>query len=155
MQTSITSILDQYKHQQGALLPILHAIQQACGYVPPDSIAEIATALNLSRAEVHGVISFYHEFRDQPGGRHRVQVCCAEACQSRGSRALESHVQSTLDLAYGDTSADGKISLEKVFCLGNCACGPSVRIDDDVFARVDESRFDQLLSDLDAQGDVL
>ena len=144
----IAQQLEQYRDMPGGLLPLLHAIQAAIGYVPAESVAEIAGALNLSRAEVHGVISFYHDFRSAPAGRHVLQICRAEACQAMGSRALEAHAKNTLGIDYGDTTADGAISLQPVYCLGNCACSPSVRIDDDVHARVDAERLDALLAAL-------
>tara|TARA_R110000787_G_scaffold64443_6_gene145541 strand:- start:7069 stop:7509 length:441 start_codon:yes stop_codon:yes gene_type:complete len=134
----------------GALLPILHEIQHAIGYIPAESVPAIAKGLNLSRAEVHGVISFYHHFRSQPAGRHVVQICRAEACQAVGARALEAHVQKTLNVQTGETTADGRITVEPVYCLGNCACGPSVQIGDDVYARVTPARFDALMADLNA-----
>jgi formate dehydrogenase subunit gamma len=146
----IAEQLVQYRDMPGGLLPLLHAIQAAIGYVPTESVAEIAAALNLSRAEVHGVISFYHDFRSEPAGRHVLQICRAEACQAMGSRALEAHAKNTLGIDYGDTTADGAISLQPVYCLGNCACSPSVRIDDDVHARVDAQRLDALLAALPA-----
>ena len=144
----IAQQLEQYRDMPGGLLPLLHAIQAAIGYVPAESVAEIAGALNLSRAEVHGVISFYHDFRSAPAGRHVLQICRAEACQAMGSGALEAHAKNTLGIDYGDTTADGAISLQPVYCLGNCACSPSVRIDDDVHARVDAERLDALLAAL-------
>jgi formate dehydrogenase subunit gamma len=144
----ITEQLEQYRDLPGGLLPLLHAVQAAIGYVPAESVAEIAGALNLSRAEVHGVISFYHDFRSEPAGRHVLQICRAEACQAMGSRALETHAKNTLGIDYGDTTADGAIRLQPVYCLGNCACSPSVRIDDDVHARVDAQRLDALLAAL-------
>jgi formate dehydrogenase subunit gamma len=140
--------LEHYQNMPGGLLPLLHAVQAAIGYIPAKSVAEIAAALNLSRAEVHGVISFYHDFRSEPAGRHVLQICRAEACQAMGSRALEAHAKNTLGIDYGDTTADGAISLQPVYCLGNCACSPSVRIDDDVHARVDAQRLDALLAAL-------
>ena len=146
----IAQQLEQYRDMPGGLLPLLHAIQAAIGYVPAESVAEIAGALNLSRAEVHGVISFYHDFRSEPAGRHVLQICRAEACQAMGSRALEAHAKNTLGIDYGDTTADGAISLQPVYCLGNCACSPSVRIDDDIHARVDAERLDALLAALPA-----
>ena len=150
----IAQQLEQYRDMPGGLLPLLHAIQAAIGYVPAESVAEIAAALNLSRAEVHGVISFYHDFRSAPAGRHVLQICRAEACQAMGSRALEAHAKNTLGIDYGDTTADGAISLQPVYCLGNCACSPSVRIDDDVHARVDAERLDALLAALpDVEGE--
>ncbi|MBR9913145.1 MAG: formate dehydrogenase subunit gamma [Gammaproteobacteria bacterium] len=152
---TIASLIEAEAHRQGPLLPILHAVQQALGYIPADAVPTIAKALNLSRAEVHGVISFYHEFRTEPGGQTTVQVCRAEACQARGSRALEAHAKQALGLEYGETSADGSVTLEAVYCLGNCACGPSLRIADEVYARVDAGRFDQLLSRITGRGDAV
>ena len=145
---SISDLVDQHKDLPGALLPLLHAIQNEVGYVPDSAVAHVASGLNLSRAEVHGVISFYHDFKTQPVGRNTVQICRAEACQSMGSRLLEAHAKETLGIDYHETTADGSISLEAVYCLGNCACSPSVRINDDVFARVDQNRFDELIADI-------
>jgi formate dehydrogenase subunit gamma len=148
VDTTIARCVQQYAEMPGALLPLLHAIQAELGYIPADSVPAIASALKLSRAEVHGVISFYHDFRSEPPGRHLLQICCAEACQAMGSRALEAHARSTLGIDYGDTSADGAVTLEPVYCLGNCACSPSVRIDDDIHARVDARQLDGLLAGL-------
>lgn len=144
----IHQLIARYRHTPGGLLPLLHAIQDELGYVPPETVAPIALAMRLSRAEVHGVISFYHDFRSEPGGRHRLQICRAEACQAMGSRALEAHARERLGIDFGATTEDGSISLEAVYCLGNCACSPSVRLDDDVHARVDPARLDALLADL-------
>ena len=147
-QQSISDLVGQYKALPGGLLPLLHDIQADVGYVPDTAVPIIAKGLNLSRAEVHGVISFYHDFKTHPIGRHTVQICRAEACQSMGSRQLEAHAKQALAVDYGETTTDGAITLEPVYCLGNCACSPSVRINDDIFARVDADRFDQLISDL-------
>jgi formate dehydrogenase subunit gamma len=141
-------IVDNLKHLPGALLPVLHAIQQQYGYIPDDSIAVIAQALNLSRAEVQGVISFYHDFKTAPTGDHTVHICRAEACQAMGARDLEKHAKNSLGVDYGETTEDGKITLEAAYCLGNCACSPSVRIDNRVYARVNGDRFDQLVTTL-------
>ena len=148
-ELDIDAIVDQFKDLPGALLPLLHEIQGAAGFIPDKAVALIAAALNLSRAEVHGVVSFYHDFKTSPAGRHVVQICRAEACQSMGSRDLESYAKSSLGIDYGETTSDGFISLEPVYCLGNCACSPSVRINDDVYARVDQKRFDKLISELE------
>ena len=142
----VQGCIDRFRDEPGGLLPLLHALQESLGYVPPESVPAIASALNLSRAEVHGVISFYHDFRQEPAGRNRVQLCRAEACQAVGARELESHVTATLGIAPGDTTSDGDITLDEVYCLGNCACGPSVRIGDQVYGRVDNARFDELLA---------
>ena len=129
----------------GALLPILHAIQDGLGFVPPASVPLIAQALNISRADVHGVITFYHHFRSTAPGRHVLQVCRAEACQAMGSRALEAHVKARLGIDYHATTVDGAITLEAVYCLGNCACAPSVMIDGDVHGRQTTARIDRLI----------
>lgn len=155
MNTAVTvaGLVQQYQNVPGGLLPLLHAVQDKLGYIPEDSVKDIARGLNLSRAEVHGAMSFYHEFRTEPAGRHVVQVCRAEACQAMGARALEAHAKDSLGVEYGQTTADGAITLEPVYCLGNCACSPSVRIDDQVYARVDSARFDRLVAALSDGGD--
>ena len=143
--TVISSAVQKYADIPGGLLPLLHEIQASLGHVPKDHVAVIASGMGLSRAEVHGVISFYHDFHDQPRGQSTIHVCRAEACQAMGSRKLEEHVKARLGIEFGETTADGRFSLEPVYCLGNCACSPSIRINDDVFARVDSRRFDELL----------
>ena len=145
---AVAVVVDELRDKPGALLSILHAVQQRLGYVPPAAVPGIASALNLSRAEVHGVISFYHQFRSTPPGRHVLQVCRAEACQAMGSRALAAHARERLGVEFGQTTADGAITLQAVYCLGNCACPPSVRIGDAVYARVDAARFDRLVAEL-------
>ncbi|PCJ33751.1 MAG: formate dehydrogenase subunit gamma [Cellvibrionales bacterium] len=147
-KAAIDDIIAQHQALPGALLPLLHAIQHAVGYVPAEAVPAIATGLNLSRAEVHGVISFYHHFHSEPMGENIVQICRAEACQAVGARELEKHATATLATELGNTSADGEVSLEPVYCLGNCACGPSVQIGDEVYARVTPDRFDALISKL-------
>lgn len=142
------AIIDELKAKPGALLPILHAIQDRFSYVPEDAVAMIAAALQTTRAEVHGVISFYHHFRTKEPGRHVVEICRAEACQARGARALEAHAKSALGVDYHGTSSDRTVTLEPVYCLGNCACGPAVRVGDEIHARVDAERFDELLDEL-------
>jgi formate dehydrogenase subunit gamma len=146
---AITGVLEKYRDVPGGLLPLLHAVQDELGYIPPERVPAIARTMNLSRAEVHGVISFYHDFRTEAGGRHTVQICRAEACQAMGSRALEAHAKRSLGVDFGGTTADGAVTLEPVYCLGNCACSPSVRIDDNVYARVDPAQFDALLAALE------
>lgn len=144
----IGEIAAAHRDVPGALLPLLHAIQDELAYIPNEATPVIAAALNLSRAEVHGAISFYPHFRTAPPGRHVVQVCRAEACQSVGAAALEAHAKRQLGCDYHQTSADGAATLEPVYCLGNCACGPSVRVDDEIIGRVDAERFDELLAAL-------
>ena len=152
LEQQLQPLIDQHREFEGPLLPLLHAIQRQLGYIPDDAVPLLAEALHLSRAEIHGVISFYHQFRTSPGGRHRIQICRAEACQAVGARALVQHAKTALGLDFGETSAEPEhtITLEPVYCLGNCACGPSVRIDDRIHGRIDSQRFDQLVSDLKA-----
>lgn len=147
----VSDIVAEMKDLPGALLPILHAIQDAQGYIHADAVSIIADGLVLSRAEVHGVISFYHHFRTTQPGKHTIQVCRAEACQSMGSRQLEAHVKDKLGIGFHQTSADQQVSLEPVYCLGNCACAPSIQINDDVVGRVTTSKFDQLVDQLSTQ----
>jgi len=142
---AVTSACDRLKAMPGALLPIFHAVQAAVGHVPKDSVPLIARALNLSVAEVHGVLSFYHYFRKKPVGRHVVHLCRAEACQAVGAVALEAHAKRTLGIEFHGTTADGAVTLEPVYCLGNCALGPSVMIDDQLQGRVSMQRFDDLM----------
>ena len=141
-----------HAERPGALLPVLHDIQARLGWVPPDAVPHIARALNLSRAEVHGVISFYHVFRTAPPGRHVVQICRAEACQARGARALEKHAKASLGVDWHGTTADGAITLEPVYCLGNCGCGPAVLVgEDELHANVAPDAFDALVGALRAR----
>jgi len=147
---TVQTIIAELKNKQGALLPILHGVQDALGYIPADSVPAIAEALNLSRAEVHGVISFYHYFRDTPPGKHTVHLCRAESCQSMGSNALEAHVKTKLGIDYHETTADGQFSLEPVYCLGNCACSPAMQIGSDIYGRVSVAAFDDIINDLGA-----
>jgi formate dehydrogenase subunit gamma len=136
------------KDKPGALLPILHAVQDAIGFVPADAVGLIANQLNLSRAEVHGVVTFYHYFRTQRGGRHIVHLCRAEACQSLGAVALEQHAKRSLGIDFHGTSADRAVTLEPVYCLGNCALGPALMIDEELQGRVSPERFDELMQSL-------
>jgi formate dehydrogenase subunit gamma len=142
----IRAITDELSDTPGALLPILHAVQRALGFVPPGAVALIAEALNLSRAEVHGVVTFYHFFRTTPPGRKTLYICRAEACQSMGSRTLEKYAQEKLGVAYHETTSDGDVSLEPIYCLGNCACSPAVMVDETVYGRVTPERLDEILS---------
>ncbi|MDZ4729779.1 MAG: formate dehydrogenase subunit gamma [Xanthomonadales bacterium] len=148
LEQTVTAIVVDHAGQIGALMPILHAVQEHFGFVPQEAIPLLASLLNLSRAEVHGVMHFYHDFRSQPAGKHVIQVCRAEACQAMGSQDLEKHIKDLLGIDFGQTTADGQFTLEPVYCLGNCACTPSLRIDDDIHARVTPKRFEQLLQSL-------
>jgi formate dehydrogenase subunit gamma len=148
---TVQTILAELKDKPGALLPILHAIQDALGYIPAESVPAIAQGLNLSRAEVHGVISFYHYFRDTPPGKHTIHLCRAESCQSMGSNKLEAHVKEKLGIDYHQTTADGQFSLEPVYCLGNCACSPAMQIDHEIYGRVSAESFDATINDLGAE----
>lgn len=143
---AVQHIIASLQHKPGALLPILHGVQDTLGYIPPDAVPAIAKALNLSRAEVHGVISFYHYFRDTPPGQHTIHLCRAESCQAMQGTALETHVKNTLGIDYHQTTADGKFSLEPVYCLGNCACSPALQIDEEVYGRVTPDDFNDIIS---------
>lgn len=132
------------------MLPILHGVQDTLGYVPPETIPLIAQELNLSRAEVHGVASFYHYFRDTPPGRHVLYLCRAEACQSMGARALEEYAKKQLGIEFHETTVDGCFSLEPVYCLGNCACAPALMIDQELHGRVNKQTFDDLIQSMKA-----
>jgi len=145
--------LKKINYSPEKLIPLLHDIQKQYKHIPAESVPVIAKGLNLSRAEVHGVISFYHDFRISPAGRHIVQICRAEACQAMGSRQLEAHAKKSLGIEFGQTSGDGSVTLEPVYCLGNCTCSPSVRIGDQIYARIDNAQFDQLIADLD-EGEI-
>jgi len=145
----VQEVITALKDKPGALLPILHGIQDAIGYIPADSVPAIAKALNLSRAEVHGVISFYHYFRDTPPGKHTIHLCRAESCQSMGASRLEEHVKSKLGIDFHETTEDGQFSLEPVYCLGNCACSPAMQIGHDIYGRVSASAFDDIINELE------
>jgi formate dehydrogenase subunit gamma len=145
-RSAIEGACARLKALPGALLPILHAVQEELAFIPKDAVPLIARELNLSIAEVHGVVSFYHYFRQHRGGRHVVHLCRAEACQALGASALEAHAKRSLGIDFHGTTADGAISLEPVFCLGNCALGPSVMIDDKLQGRVSAQRFDALMA---------
>jgi formate dehydrogenase subunit gamma len=134
----IAEILDAYRALEGPLLPILHAIQEAFHYVPEVAVPQIAEALMLSKAEVHGVISFYHDFRSAPAGRHVLKLCRAEACQTMGADAVAGRIKAALGIDWHETTPDGRVTLEPVFCLGLCACGPAAMVDGRLVGRCDE-----------------
>lgn len=141
----ILEIVDLCRHMEGPLLPILHKVQAEFGYIPDSAKLVIATALNLSRAEVHGVVSFYHDFRDHPSGRHTLKLCRAEACQSMGCETLAEGIKSQLGIDWHETTADGSVTLEPVFCLGLCAQAPAAMLDGEIYARLDEQQLGELI----------
>jgi formate dehydrogenase subunit gamma len=143
---AVGEILSRHLGREGALLPILHDIQAEFGYVPEAVQPQIAKALNLSKAEVHGVVSFYHDFRDHKAGAHVVKLCRAEACQAVGADRVAAHARAALGVDWHGTTADGQVTLEPVFCLGLCACGPAAIVDGKLIGRVDEARFDAVVA---------
>lgn len=145
------ALIDERRAMPGALLPMLHALQDEFGYIDQAAVPLLAEALNLSRAEVHGVITFYHDFRREPPGRHVVKVCRAEACQSMGADGLVAHAKAKLGVDFHHTTPDGRFTLEQVFCLGNCALSPAVMIDGDLHGRVDAAGFDRLMQEAGRQ----
>lgn len=128
-QDEIQGIIAGHLHLEGPLLPILHALQGTFGHIPAAAHAPIATALNITRAELHGVISFYHDFRDKPAGAHVIKICRAEACQAMGGAAMSAAVLAKLGLDWHDTTRDGRVTVEPVYCLGLCACAPAAMVD--------------------------
>ena len=146
----ISALIDSQMHLEGPLLPILHAIQSAHGHVPQMAVPLIAEALNITRAEVHGVMSFYHDFREIPAGRHVVRICRAEACQAVGGAALAEDTLARLGVEWHGTTANGAVTIEPVYCLGLCACGPAAMVDDRVVGRVDAARMDEFLTEAGA-----
>lgn len=144
---TIREIAEGQVQRPGALLPVLHAIQDRLGYVPEGAVPIVAEVLNLSRADVHGVVSFYHLFRSDPPGARTLYVCRAEACQAMGARELERHAKDKLGVEFHQTTEDGRLSLEPIYCLGNCACSPAVMIDESVYGRVTPERLDALLEE--------
>ncbi|MHA6203639.1 formate dehydrogenase subunit gamma [Dyella soli] len=145
IRTVVLDVTGRLKDLPGALLPVLHGVQDALGYVPEEAVPLIAREMNLSRADVHGVISFYHYFRRKPAGRHVIYVCRAESCQAMGAVALEAHIRQRLDVDFHGTTADGSYTLEPVYCLGNCACSPAIMVDGELKGRMTPERFDALL----------
>ena len=146
----IDAILKEHTHLEGPLLPILHALQETFGYVPTQAHAPICEALNISRAELHGVITFYHDFRANPAGRHVLRICQAEACQAVGGAALAEATLKELGLDWHGTTANGAVTVEPVYCLGLCACAPAAMLDDRVVGRMDGVRMDALLAEAGA-----
>jgi len=143
-EDALAEVLARHEGRPGALLPILHDVQHCFGHVPDAAVPAIALALNVSRAEVHGVLTFYHEFRRKPAGRHVVKFCRAEACQARGSAALESVAAQKLGVAMGETRGDGQVTLEPVYCLGLCSIGPNALVDEKPVAALDAAKLDAI-----------
>ncbi len=142
------ALITEHAELDGATLPILHALQRRFGYVPQDAVPMLAEAMNLSRAEIHGVLTFYHDFRREPAGRHVVKLCRAEACQAVGAVALADHVKRKLGIDWHGTTTDGRVTLEPVFCLGLCACGPAGLVDEEPVSALDIGTFDEHLAEL-------
>jgi formate dehydrogenase subunit gamma len=141
----VRSAVDSHRHERGPLIEILHEIQHRLGYIDPEVVPLLAAELNLSRADVHGVVTFYHDFRSEPAGRVTLKMCRAEACQSMGAERLVAQVEQSLGIKVGGTTADGTTTLDQVFCLGNCALGPSGQINDRVYGRLSRDRVLALL----------
>ena len=139
------AIIEEFKNLEGPLLPILHEMQHQFGYVPTETLPAIAQALNISNAEVHGVVTFYHDYRKEPAGRHVLKICQAEACQSMGSDRIAAMVQQALGISFHETSKDGAVTLEPIYCLGLCACAPSAMLDGEVMGRVDQDTIDEIV----------
>ena len=140
-------IIAEHAHLEGATLVILHALQEAFGYVPEPAIPMIADALNLSRAEIHGVFTFYHDFSHEPAGKRVLKLCRAEACQAAGGDALAARAEAKLGIAVGNTTADDRVTLEPIYCLGLCATAPSAMLDGRVVGRLNEARLDALVAE--------
>ena len=140
-------IIAEHTHLQGATLVILHALQEAFGYVPEAAVPMVADALNLSRAEVHGVFTFYHDFRHKPAGKHVLKLCRAEACQAAGGDAVAARAEAKLGVKIGNTTADERVTLEPIYCLGLCATAPSAMLDGRVIGMLDEARIDALIAE--------
>jgi formate dehydrogenase subunit gamma len=145
---NITTIIKKHQALPGAMLPILHAIQHELSFIPSNAHTLIAKALNVSKAEVHGVISFYPHFRTEQPGTHVIEICRGESCQAMGSRALETTIKKHLSIDYHQTSKDKQYTLEPVYCLGNCACSPAMRIGDDIHGELDQQKFERILASL-------
>jgi formate dehydrogenase subunit gamma len=145
---TVVAVCAEHGNRPDALIEILHGVQARLGYVPGSTLDAIARALNLSRAEIHGVFTFYHDFRDTPAGRHVVRLCRAEACQAVGCESLAAHAEQALGTRFGTTRADGAVTLEAVYCLGNCALGPSAMVDGDIHGLLDKNRLDDIFNNL-------
>lgn len=141
-------VIAEMAHLEGPLLPMLHGIQEEFGFVPAESVPVVAEALNISRAEAHGVVTFYHDYRSAPAGRHVLKLCQAEACQSMGSERIAALVQQALGIGFHQTTADGSVTLEPVYCLGLCACAPAAMLDGEVVGRLDASAVEEIVAEV-------
>lgn len=148
--THILAIVDKWRDAEGPLLPILHDVQSDFGYVPDEALPVIAKALNLSRADVYGVVSFYHDYRERPAGRHVLKICRAESCQAMGGDEMADRLRDALGLDWHETSRDGAVTLEPVYCLGLCACSPSAMLDGEVIGRLDEKKIGEIVAEVRA-----
>ena len=140
--------IEAHRGVEGALLPLMHAIQDDIGYIPEEVYPQVSKALALSVAEVHGFVTFYHHFRTHPVGKHVLQICRAESCQAMGAEMLEADIKKQLGVDYHETTSDGQVTLLPVYCLGNCACSPAVMMDEDVYGRVDAQMVAELVSEV-------
>ena len=143
---AVLRVVAANRTRPGALIEILHGVQAELGFIPAAAVPVLAQELNLSRAEVHGVVSFYHYFRHHAPGQQTIRVCQAESCKSMDSDGLTEHVKKALGVDFHETTADGKFTLEPVYCLGNCACSPAMMRNEDIYGRVSPERFDELLA---------
>jgi formate dehydrogenase subunit gamma len=143
-----TAVINELKGLEGPLLPILHGVQDEFGYVPDESLPVIARALNISNAEVHGVVTFYHDYRRHPAGRHVLKICRAEACQSMGGEALAAKIQQLLGIGFHETTKDGSVTLEPIYCLGLCACAPAAMLDGEVIGKLDADKLEEIAAEV-------
>lgn len=142
------TIIEEMIGLEGPLLPILNAVQEEFGHVPREALPAIAEALNISRAEIHGVVSFYHDYRGEPAGRHVIRLCRAEACQSMGSDAIAADLEAAFGIAFHQTAPDGSVTLEPVYCLGLCACAPAALVDGEPVGRLDAARVEEIVAEV-------
>jgi formate dehydrogenase subunit gamma len=150
-QVAALAVCARHGNKPDELLEIFHEMQHELGFIPEDTLPIVARALNRSRAEIYGVLTFYHDFHRHPVGKHVVKICRAEACQSMGTDELCRHAESKLNVPLGGTTADGAVTIEQVFCLGNCALSPAVMVGEKLYGRVDPKRFDEIISSLEKE----
>jgi formate dehydrogenase subunit gamma len=148
LQPRLSDIIAAHQHREGPLLPILHDVQAEWGMIPAEAEPVIAAALNISRAELHGVVSFYHDFRDHPAGRHTLRLCRAEACQAMCGATLADAARKALGIDWHGTTSDGAVTLEPVYCLGLCACAPAAQVDGRLVGRLDTDRLTAILAEV-------